>query len=164
MGDDFVLAGGFHRREAEQAGVIADAARDFGFRDRLSCWTREARDQRERALGPGGGRLGGELQLRAVETDVADGELRGVDADGQPACAGIDVIARQRALMHGVELAAGIERERMGGKPRAVGDQAPHLGFNLAVVHGKYPYPNSGPATANGRCADWPRTWPNRMR
>ena len=38
----------------------------------------------------------------------------------------------------------------MRGDHRAVGDQPPYLGFDLAMVHGAYSYPNSGPATANG--------------
>ena len=53
--------------------------------------------------------------------------------------------------MDGVELAAGIERQRMRRNHRAVGDQPPHVGFHFAVVHGANPYPYSGPATANGR-------------
>ena len=50
MGDDLVLAGRFHRGEAEQPGMIADAARDLGFRDRLPGRAGKAGDQRQRPL------------------------------------------------------------------------------------------------------------------
>ncbi len=80
--------------------------------------------------------------------------MRGVDADGQPAGAGIEVIARQRALMPDIERAVGVERERMRGEHRAVGDQLPNVGLDFAMVHDGTSYPNSGPATANGGCAE----------
>ena len=164
MGDDLVLAGRFHRGKAEQPRMIADAARDLRLGDGLLGRSGEARDQRQRALGPVGRRLRRQLQHRPVQADVADRELRGVDADREPAGAGVDVIARQRALMHGVERAVGVERQRMRGEHRAVGDQAPHLGIHLAMMHRVDPYPNSGPATANGNPAAWVAAWPKRMR
>ena len=136
MGDDFVLRSRFHRGEAEQSRVIADAARDLGLGDGLPGRAGEACDQRQRPLGPARRRLGGELQHRPVQADVADRELRGVDADREPAGAGVDVIARQRALMDGIEAAIGVERQRMRGDHRALGDQAPHLGFDVAMMHG----------------------------
>ena len=52
MGDDLVFGRGFHRGKAEQAGVIADAARNFRFGDGLSGRAGEARDHRQRPLGP----------------------------------------------------------------------------------------------------------------
>ena len=54
-----------------------------------------------------------ELQHRPVEPGVADRELGGMHADREPAGAGVEIVARERALAAGVELAAGIERERM---------------------------------------------------
>ena len=90
--------------------------------------------------------------------------MRGVDADGQAAGAGIDVIARQRALMPDIERAVGVERERMRREHRAVGDQLPDVGFDLAMMHERYSYPNSGPATANGSCAGATVARPKRMR
>src|SRR5581483_7699633 len=163
MRDDLVLAGRFHRGEAEQPGVIADAARGPGFAHRLSRRAREAGDQRQRALCPVRCRLGRKLQYGPVKTDIADCELRGVDADREPTGAGIDVVTRQRALMHMIELAVGIEREWMRGQHRALGDQAPYLGLDLAVMHGVF-YPNSGPATANGNSAPCVVARPKRMR
>ena len=88
--------------------MIADAARDLGFRDRLAGRAHQTRDQRERPLGPGGRGFRGKFKHRPVQADVSDGELRGVDADREPAGAGVDVIAGQRALVEGVELAVGI--------------------------------------------------------
>ena len=137
--------------------------RDLRLAHRLLRRTGKAGDQRQRTLGPIRRRLGRKLQHRPVQADVADRELRGVDADREPAGAGIDVIARQRALMHLVELAVGVERQRMRGQHGAVGDQAAHLGFDLAVMHG-VSYPNSGPATANGSSAPCVVARPKRMR
>src|SRR5438046_1669979 len=50
----------------------------------------------------------GKFKHRPVQADVSDGELGGVDADREPAGAGVDVIAGQRALVDEVELAVGI--------------------------------------------------------
>ena len=122
MGDDLVLGRGFHRRETEQPGMIADTARDLGFRDGLSCRAGETCDQRQRPLGPGVRGFGGQFQHRPVQADVADRKLRGVDADRETAGAGVDVIARQRALMDGIKRASGVERQRMRGEHRAIGD------------------------------------------
>jgi Tetracyclin repressor-like, C-terminal domain len=79
--------------------MIADAERDLRLRDRLLGRATKAGDQRERPLGPVVGGLGRKLKDRPVETNIADGELRGVNADRQPSGARIDVIARQRALV-----------------------------------------------------------------
>src|SRR5712664_2946320 len=164
MGDDLVFGYGFHRGETEQARVIADAARDLGFRNGLPCRAGEPGDQRQRALGPGRRGLRGQFQHRPVQPDVADGELRGVNADREAPGAGVDIIACQRALMDSVERAAGVERQRVRRNHRAIGDQTPHLGFHRAMVHRAYPYPYSGPATANGSFASWAAAWPNRIR
>ena len=116
--------------------MIADAARHFRLGDGLPGRAGKTCDQRQRTLGPAHRRLRGEFQHRPVQADIADRELRGVDADRKPAGAGVDVIARQRALMRGIERAVGVERQRMRGDHGAVGDQAPHPGFDSAMVHG----------------------------
>ena len=138
--------------------------RGLRFRNRLLGRAGEARDHRDRPLGPRGRGLGRQLQHRAVQADIADGKLRGVHADSQSAGAGIEIIARQRALMPDVERAVGIERERMRGEYRAVGDQLANFGLDFTVVHVRCSYPNSGPATANGSCAGGAVGRPKRMR
>ena len=52
MRDDLVLGCRFHRGKAEQAGVVADATRGLRFRNGLLGRTGEARDHRDRPLGP----------------------------------------------------------------------------------------------------------------
>ena len=51
----------------------------------------------------------------SVEPDVADRELRRVDADREAARAGVEVVAGQRPLAALVEAAVGVQRERMRG-------------------------------------------------
>ena len=70
---------------------------------------------RQRPLGPGRRGFGGKFKHRPVEPDLADRELRGVDADRQPAGAGVDVIARQCALMRGVERAVSMSASGCAG-------------------------------------------------
>jgi len=53
--------------------------------------------------------------------------LRGVDADREPAGAGIEIIAGERALAAGIELAIRRERERMGGDDHALAQRGEHL-------------------------------------
>ena len=93
--------------------MISDVARGAGFCDRLPGLTGKACDHHERTLGPVRRSLGGKLEHGSIKADIADRELRGVDADREAAGAGVDVIARQRALMLFVELAFGREREGM---------------------------------------------------
>jgi hypothetical protein len=66
--------------------------------------------------------------------------------------------------MSHVECAVGIKRKRMRREYRAVGDQLPNVGFDFAMMHRCYSYPNSGPATANGNSADSMVARPKRMR
>ena len=115
--------------------MIADAARDSRLRDGLLRRAHKACDHRQRTLGPIGRRLRRQFQHRPVEADIADCELGGVDADRKATGAGIDVVTRECALVSEVKLAVDVERERMRGDDRAVGDQLPDIGFDLAVVH-----------------------------
>jgi hypothetical protein len=163
MRDDLVFGRRFHRRQTEQAGMIADAARRPGFADSLLRRAAKTSDHHERPLGPACCGLSREFQHRPIHLDIADRKLRGVHADRKPAGAGVNVITRQRALMFFVELAVGVERERMGGQHRAFVNQPPHLGFHLAMMHGD-PYPYSGPATANGNSDGLAVVRPKRMR
>ena len=66
--------------------------------------------------------LHGQREHRLVEPDlrIADLELRGVDADRDAARARGQIIARERALPPLVQLALGVERQRMRGNHHAV--------------------------------------------
>src|SRR5262249_21385162 len=147
----------------EETGVIAYASRDIGFGQRLFGRPRQARDQRQRPRGPVRRCFGRKLQHRSVQPDLANRELRGVDADCQSTASGVDVVPCQRALMDLVELAVGVECERMRGQNGALGDQMLPLGLYLTVMH-LTSYPNSGPATANGNCSPRSGAPPKRIR
>src|SRR5690606_32289111 len=156
------------RGEAEQARVIAEPARGPRLGDGLPRRPGEAGDHGQRPVGPGRSRFGGEPEDFPVEARLADGELGGVDADGEPARAGVEIIARQRALAAHIEFPAGVERQRMRGDDRPGLEQ--REGRRLPVAGGVRRfshYPNSGPATANRRrgspkgCARW---WAMRVK
>src|SRR6516164_9209741 len=62
-----------------------------------------------------------------------------MDADREPAAAGVDIIARQRALMGLVECPACVERQRVCGQHGAFRKQPPYLWFDLAMMHWSLP-------------------------
>jgi hypothetical protein len=70
-----------------------------------------------------------------IQARVADRELRGVHADGEPAAAGVDVIAAEGALAPAVEAARGIERERVRGDRDAAPQQREDLGRHVGPMH-----------------------------
>ncbi len=74
MGDDLVFGGGFHRGEAEQSCVVADAAGDLRLGDGLLRRTGEASDHRQRPFGPGRRGFRRQFQHGPVHSDVADCE------------------------------------------------------------------------------------------
>jgi hypothetical protein len=164
MRDDLVLGSCLHRREAEQARVVADANSGLRFCNGLLGRARQASDHGERPFAPACCRLRRQFQHRPVQPDVADRELRGVNADGESSGAGIEIITRQCALMPDIERALGVECERMRREHGAVGNQFADVGFDFAVMHERCSYPNSGPATANGSCAGATVAGPKRMR
>ena len=125
--DQLVLAGARHGGEREQPGVIAEAARRLCLAHRLRGAPGEPGDHDRRRGRPLGGAAHRQLQHRPVEPGVADRELGGVDADREPAGAGVEVVAGQRALAAGVELALGIERERMRRDHDAPAQRRQHL-------------------------------------
>ena len=100
--------------------MVAERARRARLLDGLGRAPDRAGDHDEGAVAPGLRRLGGELQHRAVEPGLADGELRRVDADREPARASVDVVAGERPLRDAVELAARVEREWVRGNDRAL--------------------------------------------
>ena len=127
MCDELIFAGVFHRGEAEQCGVVAEIAQQGGFADGLVGLADRAADADEFVLAIGRGIgavhfLPGELQDGLEQAGLADFKLRGVDADGQSARAGGDVVAQERPLAALVELSGGIERERVGGNGDAFGE------------------------------------------
>jgi hypothetical protein len=122
-----VFARALERCERKEAGVIAEGARDLRLLDRLRRAADEPRDHDLRRARPFGGAAHGELQHRLEQAGLADGELGGVDADREPARAGVEVVARERALAAGVELAIGVERERMRRDHHALAQRGEHL-------------------------------------
>ena len=87
--------------------------------------------------------FGGERENRVEQADlwIVNRELRGVDADGEAAGAGGDVVAREGALAAFVELARRGEGERMGGDHGAGlergerGSMALVRSLELAIAH-----------------------------
>src|SRR5690606_22689750 len=91
---------------------------------------------------------------RLIQPDIADGELRGMHADRQPARTGIDVIAGKRALAPAVELAVGIQRQRMRGNHHALAQIGQNVRRQFGMMQTHDPvlcYPNSGPASTKLR-------------
>ena len=132
------------RREAHENGVVAELACDSRLGDRLLAAPGDSGDEEERPRRPRARRLDRELEHRAVEPDVADRELRGVDADGETAGAGVEVVARECSLAALVEAAIGVERERVGGDHGSGAEDRERLGGNVLPAH----QPSSGPAIA----------------
>ena len=76
---------------------------------------------------PIGRRAHREFEHRPIEPDLADRELRRMHADREPARAGIEVVAAERALAADIELAIGVERERMRRDDGAAAQRRQHL-------------------------------------
>jgi hypothetical protein len=64
---------------------------------------------------------------RLEQAGLADGELRGVDADREPARACIEIVARERALAAAIEFAITVERERMRRDHHALAQRGEHV-------------------------------------
>ena len=107
--------------------MIAEIARDLRLLHRLSRAAGEPGDHDRPRARPISGAAHGEFQHRCKQPGLTDGELGGMDADGQPARAGIEVVAGEGALTARVELAIGIERERMRRDHRAPAQRGEHL-------------------------------------
>ena len=67
---------------------------------------------------------------------VADGELRGVDADRQAAGPGVEVIADQGPLAPLVEFARAVQRQRAGRDDQAVAQGGMDLRIEVRRPHG----------------------------
>src|SRR5262249_44905264 len=135
-----------HRGKTEQNGVIAEVTGDARLCYGLRGPADRTCDHHDRRFRPAPGRLGGELQHGPMEAGLTDLGLRGVDADRQTSGTGLYVIARQRALRDGVELAALVERERMRGNHGPAPQGFEH--WSWPIVERQAHHANSGPATA----------------
>ena len=135
MGDQRVGICRAHRAEAEQSGVVAETGCELRLGDRLSGGAAKARDHHYRARRPIRGCARRGFQHGLVEADVADGELRGVDADREPAAAGIEVIAAEGALPARIEPASGVQCQRVRRNDAALAQQVQDGGRQLRTVH-----------------------------
>ena len=108
--------------------MIAEAARDLRFAGGLRGAAGKPGDHDRRRLRPFARGAHRELEHRLVEPDLADRELRGVHADREAAGAGVEIVAGERALAARVELAVGVERERMRRDHGAAAQRRQDLG------------------------------------
>ena len=135
-----------------QAGVVAEVARNLRLGERLRGTPGKARDHHRWGLGrfPGPVARGAhrELQHRPVESDIADRELGGVNADREPAGPGIEIIAAERALAAHVELPPGVERERVSRNDRAAPERGKNIGRPVGPAQSHNSLSNSAPCAA----------------
>ena len=111
----------------KKAGVIAEPARELRLLDRLRGAADQAGDHDRGMARPFGRRAHRKLEHRPIKPGLADRELRGVNADREPARAGIEIIAGERALPLRIELALRIQRQRMRRYDDALAQQREHL-------------------------------------
>jgi len=135
MGEERCVGGVRKRGEAEQAGVVAKIGEERGFANSLGRITTDSADANER-----NGTVAivtihffsGECQDGFEEADlrIANGELRGVNADGEATGAGGDVVASECALAAFVEMAVCVEGEGMSGDDGALPEKLQNFGIN----------------------------------
>ena len=126
--DQLVLARALERGERQEPRVIAEPARDLRLAHRLRRAAGKPRNHDRSGARPVGGGAHGELEHRLEQASLADGELGGVDADRQPTGAGVEIVARERALASRVEPAIGVEGERMRRDHHALAQRGEHPG------------------------------------
>ena len=85
--------------------MIAEFARELRLLNRLRGAADHAGDHDRRDGAPIRRRVHRKLEHRPIEPGLADRELRGVDADREPAGAGIEIVASERTLPPRIELA-----------------------------------------------------------
>ncbi len=113
MHDQLVDRSTLHRRQRQHAGVIAMLERQLRFGKRLRRAARQPGDHHQRALRPLARRARRQFQHRLVQPHFANRELRRMHPHRQATRTGVDVVARQRALTHGIELARSVQRQRV---------------------------------------------------
>lgn len=135
MGDEGVFICVAQRAEAEERGVVAEFAHELRFGHGLRSAAADAGDADERLAGAGHF-LGGQRENGMEEADlgIADGELRGVNADREAAHARGEIVARERALAALVETTRGGEREGMGGDDEAVLEAGAQVGGHSFIA------------------------------
>ena len=122
-------------RKTEEAGVVTKIGEEGGFANALGRVATDSADANEWSGAAAVGTIhffGGERQNGVEEADlrIANGELRGVNADGEPTGTGGDVVASECALAALVEATICVERERMRGDDRALGEELLNFGIN----------------------------------
>src|SRR5262249_50138652 len=125
MLDQFIRRSLAQSGQIQQSEIVSGLCRKRGFTDRLICQTAHARDLDGPFAVPPlplARRLRRQPQHGFKQSDlrVANCELSSVDADGHAPRARIAIIPRQRALAALVELAFGVERERVRRDHRAL--------------------------------------------
>ncbi len=120
MIEQFVIACRGQRGQAEQAQVVPGAAREFRFGDGLRGLAADSRDLHQPLSGTAlelRGDLRGQAKHGLEEADprISDGELGGVHAHRDASRAGIAIVAREGHLTPLVELAPGVQSQRVRG-------------------------------------------------
>ena len=115
--------------------MIAERARSPGLGHGLIGAPDRAGDQEERSIRPALRRFHRQLEHRLVEAELADRELGRVDADREPARAGVEVVAGERPLTSPVEAAVRVQGERMRGNDGAGAEHGEDVLRDLAPVH-----------------------------
>ncbi len=136
VGEERCIGGVGKCGEAKESGVVAKIGEECGFANGLGRVATDSADTDERSGTTAVGAVdffGGECQNGFEEADlgIANGELRGVNTDGEASGAGGDVVARECALAAFVEATIRVERERMRGDDRALGEELQNFGFDL---------------------------------
>ena len=114
MIDEFVNWSLPQRGETQQHGVIAERFRDFCFGRGLPGFATYAGDLYGR-MGFDFFRSKLEHRFEQIEFRIANCELSGVDAYGNPAGAGRKIVACERTLVTFIELAVFGQRKRVRG-------------------------------------------------
>jgi len=116
------------RGEAEETGVVAKLGKESGFTKGLSRVATDSADSNEWSRAVAVGTIhffSGEREDGLEEADlrIANGELRGMNADGEATGSGGDVVASECALAPFVEAAICVEGERMRGNDGALREE-----------------------------------------
>src|SRR5262245_57704785 len=120
MGEKLVLAGILHRSETYEPRMISAIADESRFVERIRGSSAYACDTDHRLAAAAVGTVhlvGDQFKDRSKQRMLrsADGKLSRMNADGQAACAGVEVISYECSLAPLVELATLIQCQWTGG-------------------------------------------------